>query len=68
MSDRFLVGMLVYVACAVVLTFGFIGCNASKGPSNTGYYQMDNTVTCSDGWISHSGGRQGACSHHGGVR
>jgi len=25
-------------------------------------------VTCADGWISHSGGRQGACSHHGGIR
>ena len=24
-------------------------------------------VKCKDGWISHSGGRQGACSHHGGV-
>ena len=28
----------------------------------TGYIVM-----CKDGWISHSGGRQGACSHHGGV-
>ena len=26
------------------------------------------TVTCADGWTSHSGGRRGACSHHGGVR
>lgn len=25
------------------------------------------TVQCSDGSYSHSGGRQGACSHHGGV-
>jgi hypothetical protein len=24
-------------------------------------------VTCEDGWISESGGIQGACSHHGGV-
>ena len=31
------------------------------GPGN-GY-----TVTCVDGSISHSGGIQGACSHHGGV-
>jgi hypothetical protein len=31
------------------------------GPGN-GY-----TVTCADGSISHSGGIQGACSHHGGV-
>ena len=25
------------------------------------------TVTCKDGWISHSKDRQGACSSHGGV-
>jgi hypothetical protein len=25
-------------------------------------------VTCADGWVSSSGGKQGACSHHGGVR
>lgn len=25
-------------------------------------------VTCADGWVSASGGEQGACSHHGGVR
>jgi hypothetical protein len=25
------------------------------------------TVVCADGWISQSGGKQGACSHHGGV-
>ena len=24
-------------------------------------------MTCADGWISDSGGEQGACSHHGGV-
>jgi hypothetical protein len=24
-------------------------------------------VVCSDGWVSSSGGKQGACSHHGGV-
>jgi hypothetical protein len=33
------------------------------GPQYNGY-----TVRCADGWISQSGGRQGACSHHGGVR
>ncbi len=32
------------------------------GPQYNGY-----VVMCQDGWISHSGGRQGACSHHGGV-
>lgn len=25
-------------------------------------------VVCQDGWISYSGGRPGACSHHGGIR
>jgi hypothetical protein len=25
-------------------------------------------VTCEDGTMSMSGGKQGACSHHGGVR
>jgi hypothetical protein len=25
------------------------------------------TVICNDGWVSESGGLQGACSHHGGV-
>ncbi len=24
-------------------------------------------VVCKDGWISYSGGKQGACSHHGGI-
>jgi hypothetical protein len=37
--------------------------DAPGGPQYNGY-----VVTCMDGWISHSGGRQGACSHHGGVR
>lgn len=32
------------------------------GPQFNGY-----RVVCRDGWISHSGGRPGACSHHGGV-
>jgi len=31
--------------------------------NNSGY-----AVTCNDGAISHSGGKQGACSRHGGVR
>jgi hypothetical protein len=34
----------------------------SQPNRGTGYI-----VVCKDGWISHSGGRQGACSHHGGV-
>jgi hypothetical protein len=31
------------------------------------YHQPGYTVICRDGWVSHSGGIQGACSHHGGV-
>jgi hypothetical protein len=37
------------------------GSGGDLGPGN-GY-----TVPCADGTISHSGGIQGACSHHGGV-
>jgi hypothetical protein len=37
------------------------GSGTDLGPGN-GY-----TVPCADGSISHSGGIQGACSHHGGV-
>jgi hypothetical protein len=31
------------------------------------YDREDYPVTCADGWVSPSGGDQGACSHHGGV-
>lgn len=34
-----------------------------SGSSGSGY-----NVTCADGWVSSSGGKQGACSHHGGIR
>lgn len=34
----------------------------SGGGGSSGY-----PVTCADGWVSQSGGRQGACSHHGGI-
>jgi hypothetical protein len=37
------------------------GGGADLGPGN------GSTVVCQDGSISHSGGIQGACSHHGGV-
>lgn len=37
-------------------------------PEDTPVHGGGNTVACSDGWISHSGGKQGACSHHGGLR
>ena len=41
----------------------------SSGSSSGGDLGPGNgsTVTCADGSISHSGGIQGACSHHGGV-
>lgn len=35
----------------------------SSGSGGSGY-----NVVCADGWVSSSGGKQGACSHHGGVR
>lgn len=35
---------------------------ASRGSGGSGY-----EVSCSDGWTSSSGGKQGACSHHGGM-
>jgi hypothetical protein len=37
--------------------------DADDPGSGTGY-----SVTCADGTVSSSGGKQGACSHHGGVR
>jgi hypothetical protein len=37
------------------------GSGTDLGPGN------GSTVLCADGSISHSGGIQGACSHHGGV-
>jgi hypothetical protein len=43
---------------------------APDGPATTGRDLGPGsgyTVTCADGSISHAGGRQGACSHHGGV-
>ncbi|BCW78878.1 DUF3761 domain-containing protein [Arthrobacter sp. NicSoilC5] len=27
-----------------------------------------NSAVCADGWVSSSGGKQGACSHHGGLQ
>lgn len=35
----------------------------STGSTGSGY-----RVVCADGSVSHSGGKQGACSHHGGLR
>lgn len=42
-----------------VLGPGFVG--GPAGPQYNGF-----RVVCRDGWISYSGGRPGACSHHGG--
>src|SRR5207248_3805611 len=42
------------------LTFG--GIALAKNLKTSGY-----DVTCADGTISHLGGKQGACSHHGGI-
>jgi len=44
-----------------------------RAPARTTYrtYYRRSTgyaVTCRDGWVSYSGGKQGACSSHGGVR
>lgn len=44
-----------YLLAAVPLSSGSSG--------GSGY-----NVTCADGWVSSSGGKQGACSHHGGIR
>jgi hypothetical protein len=55
------------VAIAVIALFAFSSCAANNswrmGIDGNGY-----TVYCEDGTISKSGGIQGACSHHGGVR
>jgi hypothetical protein len=42
---------------------GYFNCIASFWTSTNGYVDQ-----CVDGTYSHSGGRQGACSHHGGER
>lgn len=49
------------LAFCLTLTVGIalVGCGGGNG--------SDDTVTCKDGWISHSKDKQGACSSHGGV-
>ena len=69
---------LTYVVAALVVAgvgWGAISCQASSVPGNgsgPGYYTgpayNGYTVVCRDGWVSNSGGRPGACSHHGGER
>lgn len=44
------------------------GLLAVAGGPDTGSSSGGSTVTCIDGSTSQSGGKQGACSHHGGVR
>ena len=39
----------------------------SSSGTTGGWSGGGGTVICSDGWVSHSGGKQGACSWHGGV-
>ena len=55
------------VAIALVAMFAFSSCADNNswriGIDGNGY-----TVYCEDGTVSKSGGIQGACSHHGGVR
>lgn len=41
----------------------FPSLNLTAPPGGAGY-----VVACRDGWLSASGGKQGACAHHGGVR
>ena len=57
----------VAVVIALLALFVFSSCAANNswqmGVDGNGY-----TVYCEDGTISKSGGIQGACSHHGGVR
>jgi len=42
---------------------GYFGCIASFWTTTNGYVEQ-----CVDGLFSHSGGRSGSCSHHGGNR
>jgi hypothetical protein len=39
----------------------------SGGGGSLDWYGGGTTVLCNDGWVSNSGGKQGACSSHGGV-
>jgi hypothetical protein len=45
---------------ALAATVALTGCGGGNDDSDT--------VTCKDGWVSHSKDKQGACSSHGGVR
>jgi hypothetical protein len=55
--NRAWVWLFIAIIMAIFLVQGF----AARLPEGNGY-----EVTCNDGWVSHSGGLQGACSHHNG--
>ena len=53
--------MKILAICLIlVASFALSACGGGGGDDG-------NTVTCKDGWISHSKDKQGACSSHGGV-
>lgn len=61
-ASKWVIGIVV----AIVLIVGLQSCENrgwQMGVDGNGYQ-----VTCQDGTISMSGGIQGACSHHGGVK
>jgi len=62
-SPRFWKGLAIVLAVVI----GFSSC-AVKDSWRMGVDGNGYTVYCEDGTISKSGGIQGACSHHGGVR
>lgn len=44
------------------------GCDSAPEPQTAPEPQvLDSVITCNDGALSGAGGRQGACSSHGGV-
>jgi hypothetical protein len=49
---------LYFSAIAFAATILLSGCGGGN----------DHSVECADGWISPSGGSQGACSSHGGIK
>jgi len=57
----------LFIGVAILVLVLFQSCIANQGwrmgVDGNGYQ-----VTCEDGTMSMSGGKQGACSHHGGVR
>ena len=55
---------VVWGAMGVVVVLALSGCSANnQAPADD---QTGTVVTCNDGTTSQAGGRQGACSHHGG--